>query len=407
MPPPRPPPQQQHLYAENDRQVRVAEDGRQVRMSRARRNTMERVADPYTMVRQRLVAASYRNGKRDFPKLFRHYDRNNNGDISVEEFVSLVRRDGKVARSAMSDRELELMFVQDVDKDQSGTIEYGEFEAWILNRSQSPPTSFDAFAVPGKQDKPKPVWSSHVRRMSTFEKSPTSAAANMTSSTIGMRNFGDKKSSKKMEGKRKLGGAPSESLLGGHNVHARRKKVDQSKFGPQKWQTRGWVGVTGKQTERKRRTSMASLPQDKFSRDRRVAARNKRAEKAMSRLQQRSSPSERADNHVHRRKSVAETLVRIADPYTMVRQRLVAASFRDGKRDFPNLFRHYDRNNNGDISMKEFMSLARRDGKIARSAMSDAQLERMFIEDVDTDGSGTVEYSEFEAWILNRRGNQG
>ena len=102
-----------------------------------------------------------------------------------------------------------------------------------------------------------------------------------------------------------------------------------------------------------------------------------------------------------------ETMVRIADPYTMVRQRLIAASFRDGKRDFPNLFRHYDRNNSGDISLKEFMSLARRDGKIARSAMSDALLERMFVQDVVTDGAGTVEYSEFEAWILNRRGNQG
>ena len=277
----------------------------------------------------------------------------------------------------------------------------------LLNESQPMSTANDASSVM-QNNKAKPLWSSHVRRISTFEKSPTSTAANMTSNTIGVRNFGDARSSKKKAGKRKLGGAPSESLLGGQNVHARREKVDQSKFGSKKWQTRGWVGTKGKpMQEQKRRTSMASLPKDKFSRDRRVAARNKRAEKAMLRLQQRKSPVDRRDRSAQRRKSVVETMVRIADPYTMVRQRLIAASFRDGKRDFPNLFRHYDRNNSGDISLKEFMSLARRDGKIARSAMSDALLERMFVQDVDTDGSGTVEYSEFEAWILNRRGNQG
>ena len=139
--------QRQGSHAEDGRHPPVTQDGSQVRVSRARRNTMKRVEDPYTMVRQRLVAASYRNGKRDFPNLFRHYDRNNNGDISVEEFVSLVRRDGKVSRSAMTDQELELMFVQDVDKDQSGTIEYAEFEAWILNESQPMSTANDRMAT--------------------------------------------------------------------------------------------------------------------------------------------------------------------------------------------------------------------------------------------------------------------
>ncbi len=108
---------------------------RSMHVPSVRNNTAKRISDPRAMVRQRLAAASYRNGKRDFPSLFRHYDRNNNGDISLKEFISLVRRDGKIARSAMSDEELERMFVRDVDKDQSGSIEYGEFEAWILNTS--------------------------------------------------------------------------------------------------------------------------------------------------------------------------------------------------------------------------------------------------------------------------------
>ena len=169
-----------------------------------------------------------------------------------------------------------------------------------------------------------------------------------------------------------------------------------------KWPARGWVGVRGKT-----RKSMASIPLDKFSRDRRVAARNKRAERAILRLHERKGSEDRKGQarKVRRRKSVEETVVRTEDERMMVRQRLIAASYRNGKRDFTNLFRHYDRNNNGNISVKEFLSLVRRDGKVARSMMSDQELELMFVEDVDRDGNGTIEYSEFEAWILNHAGS--
>ena len=62
-------------------------DRSQSRRSRrqSQRTTAGRLLHPIYTVKQRLIGASYRNGRRDFKHLFKFYDRDNSGMISEEE----------------------------------------------------------------------------------------------------------------------------------------------------------------------------------------------------------------------------------------------------------------------------------------------------------------------------------
>lgn len=52
---------------------------------------------------QRLRAAAYSVGGVDFERLFRHYDRDNSGQIDFTEFRSALRRDAKLSVRTVSD----------------------------------------------------------------------------------------------------------------------------------------------------------------------------------------------------------------------------------------------------------------------------------------------------------------
>ena len=56
----------------------------------------QRQSDNIAMIKYRLRAASYHLGRMDFARLFRYYDRDNSGVIDKDEFISLMRRDGKI-----------------------------------------------------------------------------------------------------------------------------------------------------------------------------------------------------------------------------------------------------------------------------------------------------------------------
>ena len=81
-----------------------------------------------------------------------------------------------------------------------------------------------------------------------------------------------------------------------------------------------------------------------------------------------------------------------------LRSRLRAASYAVGGVDWPALFHHYDRNNDGRLQFEEFRSALRRDAKIPPSALSNAELLRLFCL-VDRDGSGVIDLREFLAWL--------
>ena len=77
-------------------------------------------------VRHKFRAVSYSMGKRDFRKLFRHYDRDNSGELDFEEFRRAVRKDAKITADVVSDEELLEMF-ESVDTDGGGSIGVDEF----------------------------------------------------------------------------------------------------------------------------------------------------------------------------------------------------------------------------------------------------------------------------------------
>ena len=80
--------------------------------------------------------------------------------------------------------------VSNLDNDPYDFSPGAERPAVDLNTDDSALTSsIDSFSkkIAGQ---PKPVWSSHTRRMSTFERSPNSNATNMTANMISKRNFG-------------------------------------------------------------------------------------------------------------------------------------------------------------------------------------------------------------------------
>ena len=80
-------------------------------------------------------AASYSNGGQDWSKLFRHYDRDNDGGLTFDEFRRAVRRDAKITRTMLSDQQLHSVFDY-VDEDGGGEIDLGEFETWFNDATQ-------------------------------------------------------------------------------------------------------------------------------------------------------------------------------------------------------------------------------------------------------------------------------
>ena len=81
-------------------------------------------------LKRRIRACAYSVGGVDWRKLFRHYDRDNSGNLELAEFRSALRRDGKVSRDILSDTDIVHVFCA-VDADGSGTVEVEEFAAWM------------------------------------------------------------------------------------------------------------------------------------------------------------------------------------------------------------------------------------------------------------------------------------
>ena len=87
-------------------------------------------------IKTRLRAAAYTAGGTNYYKLFRFYDRDNSGLINEHEFMSLCRKDGKVTRVMMTDKEIFHIF-RAVDTDGSGEVSHEELISWITGKPTS------------------------------------------------------------------------------------------------------------------------------------------------------------------------------------------------------------------------------------------------------------------------------
>jgi hypothetical protein len=79
---------------------------------------------------------------------------------------------------------------------------------------------------------------------------------------------------------------------------------------------------------------------------------------------------------------------------------LKAAAYTTGGVNWHKLFNYYDRDKSGAIEFDEFRQLLRSDAKISKSHLSDRDAKLLF-DVVDVDGSGEMEWSDFDAWVHN------
>jgi hypothetical protein len=71
------------------------------------------------------------------------------------------------------------------------------------------------------------------------------------------------------------------------------------------------------------------------------------------------------------------------------RKRFQAASYSAGGQDWSRLFRHYDRDNSGELDWDEFRRAVRKDANVTANVVTDAELRQLFTA-CDTDGGGTI-----------------
>ena len=57
----------------------------------------------------------------NWKRLFRFYDRDNSGTLQFNEFKNAVRKDGKMTKQVLSDRDLRFLFKK-VDRDGGGAV---------------------------------------------------------------------------------------------------------------------------------------------------------------------------------------------------------------------------------------------------------------------------------------------
>ena len=89
-----------------------------------------KIGDFVRILRQRFQAASYAYGRRDYHKLFNHFDRLNRGYLDPEQFRAAVRKDGRMTQAVISEKELRTLYCV-VDVDQDDRISEEDFIAFL------------------------------------------------------------------------------------------------------------------------------------------------------------------------------------------------------------------------------------------------------------------------------------
>lgn len=93
-------------------------------------------------------------------------------------------------------------------------------------------------------------------------------------------------------------------------------------------------------------------------------------------------------------------LAKMTDPTTpsAERARLKLEAALQGGLDFMQVFQFHDRDETGELSLRQFKAMLRRDAGILPSLMSDAEIETVFAA-VDVDQGGGIDADEFTTWL--------
>eukprot|EP00941_MAST-03F_sp_MAST-3F-sp1_P005592 g5592.t1 len=177
-------------------------------------------------LRDKLRAASYTHRGQDWEKLFAHYDRDNDGSLSLKEFISAVRRDAKVSKTKTADSELELIF-HAVDENGDGKLTSDEFISWLEKDSLSIRKGRSGLLY----SRPKRATSSRTRT-STISKSNTRIGRLLAGSFIdGISKAAQENKKLKVSKQRRIMTQEEENryrLIFGHRTGAQKQKFDDT-----------------------------------------------------------------------------------------------------------------------------------------------------------------------------------
>ena len=87
-------------------------------------------ADPHLPLKKKLRGLSYGSAGQDPSKLFGRYDKDNSGELDHDEFVSAIRKGGKMTKQAISDQDLKKLF-DAIDDDGSGDLSIRELVQFV------------------------------------------------------------------------------------------------------------------------------------------------------------------------------------------------------------------------------------------------------------------------------------
>ena len=88
-------------------------------------------------LRVKLKVLSYSSTGQDPTALFRHYDRDNSGELDMAEFTQAVRKGGMLTKNDITDGELRQLF-RAIDEDGGGTISIDEMTEFVWGREEEP-----------------------------------------------------------------------------------------------------------------------------------------------------------------------------------------------------------------------------------------------------------------------------
>ena len=392
-------------------------------------------------VKRKLRAAAYTVGGVNYRKLFKHYDRDNSGGLECDEFISAIRRDAKIPKREVSDRELAAVFSA-VDDDGGGTVDIEEFVTWLEADGAG------IAASPQRPAKsPAPAVGATHRGGSGGDGggelaiTPASKGAASTPGSNGTPHSARRSASRSPSRQRIARTRSSRSRSRGKSrkPRVRGESMNAAKVRKVKQKLRAAAYTAGgvdfaKLFKHYDRDNSGSLECDEFinaiRRDAKIAKRevsDKDLEGVFAIVDEDGGGSIDVDEFVtwldapdvsslkdrrakkksphaakrHRAKPKAiDSRLRRFDPsrLAMVRHHLRREAQRAGDLDYSQLFRVYDTDGSGNLEWREFRSAIRHAAGIGEDKLSEADL-RLLFRYVDLNDNGLVDVDEFETFL--------
>ena len=303
--------------------------------------------------RRRLRAASYSAGRRDYPKLFRYYNRSRSGTLDWAEFRSLVRKDGRMTAQMMSERELRTLFCL-VNINGDGSISQEEFCKFL--------------GVQGEDDQ-QPA---HESRLTPEVLAQRVA---LLSGVKILKSLTDKE-------KRALAGA-----LVPHGYSAGDRVIK--------------AGEAGDAMFIVQEGELEAVSADESTHFLDYGSGDAFGELALLSNANRAATVRCASDAVClilRRRTFDKLVGNVGKCMEELRRRFKASAYVTGRLDYKRLFEQYNRSNSGLLDWREFNAAVRKYGKVSKRVASDREVQVLF-DMIDLNKDELISRDEFYTFL--------